>query len=172
MLLVPACALFLALGCGPIPPRLNPEAQKSIDEGWNRALTPHDLLSHQELLDMLIGMQVYHVGIDTLTFRAEKRFSGGMVLMEAAYDKNRPDDDRFVVTVLDQSGKVLRSDRYSRQEIDQTYSDLFGVRLDTEVNPGVAPPPRSDATARLKMVRSLFPDVERNQVKGAQNPEK
>src|SRR3954469_18665464 len=103
-LLSSACALaFLAVvGCGgpmrvPLPARLDDETQKKVDESWNRALTPADRLGHQDLLDGVVGTQAYQLGVDTFSLRAEKRFDGGRVVMEVAFDRARPADDRFEV---------------------------------------------------------------------------
>lgn len=156
-----ACALLVAVGCGPLtaplPVRLSPETQKAFDDGWNRSLTPPEKLGHQELLDVLVGTQAYQLGIDTFTFRAEKRFAGGKIVMEAWYDREKPNDDRFEVTVYDTAGEWVRTERYTRKEIEDTYHDLFGI---TTKDNGVAKEARArrtDYEARLERIRSLFP---------------
>jgi hypothetical protein len=161
VLLVPACALALAFGCGPmkvpLPERLDPEAQKAIDDGWNRALTPPDKLGRQELLDVLVGVQAYQLGVDSFTFRAEKRFAGGKVVMEVGYDRSRPNDDRFEVTVYDDAGKVVRNERYTREEIDETFHALFVIPRDDHGPAEAAPALRADHHRRWEKIVSLFP---------------
>jgi hypothetical protein len=129
LLLVPACALLLTFGCGPmvapLPQRLDPESQKKVDDAWTGILTPPDKLGHQDLLDVLVGTFAYQHGVDALSFRSEKRFAGGKVVMGVSFDRTRPDDDRFEVTVYDLKGKELRRERYSRQEIEETSATLF-----------------------------------------------
>src|SRR5262245_14302254 len=162
MLLVPACALALTFGCGPMtvpmPQRLDPESQKIIDDGWSRALTPPDKLGHQDLLDVLVGTQVYQLGVDSFMFRAEKRYTGGKVVMEVAYDRARPDDDRFQVTVIDSSGKVIRAENYTRKEIDVTYQILCGVQSSEH---------QGERERRWERIRSFFPMPREGQVEGA-----
>jgi hypothetical protein len=153
-----ACALFVAVGCGPmqvpIPLRLDPETQKVIDDGWNRAFTPPDKLGHRDLLDVMVGTQAYQLGVDTFMFRAEKRFTGGKVVMEVAFDRAKPSDDRFEVSVHDTTGKLLRKERYTRDEINETYRALF-------IDKGVQETParRAEHNARWAEIRGLFPEV-------------
>jgi len=153
-----------------MPPRLSPESQKQIDDGWDGALTPANKLGHQELLDVLVGVQLYQFGVDALAFRAEKRFAGGTVVMEVSYDRTRPNDDRFAVTVRDPSGKVVRTDHYNRNEIDATYHDLFGVRPSVADRAAEVPVRRADHVARWEKIRSLFPEAKNDQAGGAPNP--
>ena len=47
----------------PMPPRLEPDAQKDVDASWNRAFTPIDRFDHQDLLDIMIGVQAYQLGV-------------------------------------------------------------------------------------------------------------
>jgi hypothetical protein len=161
-----ALALLVVVGCGPmkapLPARLDDETQKKVDESWDRALTPADRLDHQDLLDVMVGTQAYQLGVDTFALRAEKRFAGGRVVMEVAFDRARPADDRFEVRVYDPVGKLVRSERYSRQEIDQTYNVLFGV---PPVNPGAPDPPpvaakRAAHQARWDKINGLFPGAQ------------
>lgn len=164
-LLSSACALaFLAVvGCGPmktpLPARLDDETQKKIDESWDRAFAPADKLGHQDLLDVMVGTHAYQVGIDTFALRAEKRFAGGKVVMEVAFDRSRPADDRFEVRVYDGAGKLVRSERYSRQEIEEAHGVLYGVPPE---NPNAADPPeiairRAAHKARWEKINALFP---------------
>jgi hypothetical protein len=164
-LLSPACALaFLAVvGCGPmkvpLPARLDDETQKKVDKSWDRAFTPADRLAHQDLLDVMVGTQAYQLGIDTFVLRAEKRVAGGKVVMEVAFDRAKPADDRFEVSVYDDAGKRVRSERYSRQEIDATCEVLFGLPPE---NPNAPDPPevaarRAAHKARWEKINGLFP---------------
>src|SRR5262249_60292808 len=101
-------------------------------------------------------------GVDTFSLRATKRFAGGIVVMEVAFDRAKPDDDRFEVSVYDEAGRLLRQERYGRKDVEATYDALF-------VNP---PPPRdptipdnparasrrAEDEARWNKIRELFPD--------------
>src|SRR5262245_60754948 len=124
-----SCVLVILVGCGPmqapLPPRLEPEAQKGVDDSWNRAFTPPDKLGHQDLLDVLVGTQAYQLGVDTFTIRAEKVLTGGKVVMEVWFDRSKPDNDRFEVSVHDAAGQLVRTERYMRGEIEETYNALF-----------------------------------------------
>jgi hypothetical protein len=174
LLLGPACALAVAFGCGPmkvpLPQRLDPETQLLIDNGWNRALSPPDKLGHQELLDVLVGTQLYQLGVDFFMFRAEKRFARGKVVMEVAFDRASPDDDRFQVTVLDSAGKVVRAENYSRKEVDQTYLDLFEIPHGDSGLVKVAPEVRAGHSRRWEKILSHFPKPEERKDEEAPKP--
>jgi hypothetical protein len=150
--------------------RLSPETQKAFDDGWNRSLTPPEKLGHQELLDVLVGTQAYQLGIDTLTFRAEKRFVGGKVVMEVWFDREKPNDDRFEVTVYDTVGKLVRTERYTRKEIDDTYHALFVILPDDNGVVKEAPARRADHEARWEKIRSLFPEIKEEKTEEAPPP--
>src|SRR5262249_50686337 len=97
-------------GCGPMerlmPARLEGEAQLKIDEAWNSALSPITKHDHQTLLDMLVMTGAYQNGVDELYFRSTKRFQAGLVVMELNYDRRLPDNDRFIVLIMDFDGKL------------------------------------------------------------------
>lgn len=146
-----ACALAAAVaGCGPmpspLPQRFDDDGQKRVDRCWDRAFSPPDRFDHHELLDFMVGTQAFQLGVETFSLRAEKRLAAGAVVMEVSFDRSRPDDDRFSVTVLDRGGKVLRADRYARPEVDAAYKALSG-------NPGAPPDPaRAASWARIREV--------------------
>lgn len=128
--LVGCCLLGLATGaCGPLhipmPPRLDDEHQRAIDESWEKALTPVDGFDHQALLDILIGTTAYQAGVDQFMLRSEKKFSGGTVIMEVQFNRFVPNMDRFEVTILDRKGHPIRHETYSRDNIETTYRELF-----------------------------------------------
>jgi hypothetical protein len=128
-----------------MPARLDPEAQKDIDAAWDAAL---------------VGTQAYQAGADALTLRSEKRFAGGRVVMEVAFDRTKPDDDRFVVTVLDPAGAVARQERYSRADVEQTARELFDRTDNAPARPDDPPEVvrrRAAAEARWKQIGELFP---------------
>ena len=102
-------AVLLAAGaCGPLsaplPRRLPPERQQDVDEAWDRALTPVTKYDRATWLDVLIVRQPYEFGVDKFQFKSEKRFAGGVVEMEARFDRAKPDEDLFQVTVKDAEG--------------------------------------------------------------------
>jgi hypothetical protein len=128
--LLGCCLLALCTAaCGPLqtpmPPRLDDEGQKAIDESWDKALSPVDRFDHQGILDLLISTQAYQVGVDRLTFRSEKRFSAGTVIMEISFDRLAPEMDRFEITMLDLAGKPVRKETYDRKKVESTYRELF-----------------------------------------------
>jgi hypothetical protein len=84
------------------------------------------------------------------------------------FDRARPTDDRFVVTVHDPDGKVVRSERYSRKDIDDTLRDLFGIG--GEGHAPNAPAPPGDREARWEKIRLLFPGAPEGHAGGARKP--
>jgi hypothetical protein len=157
-------ACLITSGCGPLTMpmahRLDEKGQQEFDAGWDRALSPVDRLDHQSLLDMICGVQAYQYGVDKLHFRSEKAFATGTIVMEVHFDRTLPDADRFEVSVVDAQGKVLRSERYNRQEVEQTYRDLF------QSSPSAAEPGQEaqlaerqkQLEARRQAIAELFPD--------------
>lgn len=145
------------VGCGPLdhpmPPRPDAESQKQIDDGWDRALTPVGKHDRQQWLDLLVGTKAYQAGVDSLTFRSEKVFSGGKVVMEVFYDRARPDGDRFVVTVYDRAGTKVREEWYNRDLVERTNQDLFDRKLDRQPN-------RPSIEARWRAIAAVFPKSE------------
>jgi hypothetical protein len=124
------CVLTLAVGgCGPLrmpmAPRFEEKDQKGIDESWNTALDPVDRLDRDRWLDLFVGAQAYQTGVDKLSLRSEKKFHGGLVVMEITFDRAAPNDDRFRVQVIDRGGKLLRQETYTREEVERAYNELF-----------------------------------------------
>src|SRR5947209_657713 len=110
---------------GSLAPRPDDEMQQRIDKAWDAALSPVDRVNREQLLDAFVGTGAYQYGVDKLTFRSEKRFSGGVVVMEITFDRAAPDKDGFVVTVYDKAGKAVRRESYGRKEVEQAYHELF-----------------------------------------------
>lgn len=145
----------LVIGCGPmnrpIPERLKEHDQKRLDQAWDTALTPVGKHDRQTLLDVMVGTHAYQVGVDQLQFRSAKKWSGGTVVMEINFDREKPADDRFTITVNDLAGKPLRAERYSRDDVEQAVKDL-------------TPPPVPDNDpamqaykARMKKIEAVLP---------------
>jgi hypothetical protein len=151
------CAVvFLMYGCGPMqmpmPVRLDANAQKNIDQTWDKALTPVGRFDHQGLLDFFLLTQAYQAGVDKLTFRSEKKVALGMVVMEIEYDRLKPDEDRFEAKLYDPAGNLLRQERYSRQEVEGSNRDLL-VRtndLENKIDDGHGTPAEVKELAALK----------------------
>jgi hypothetical protein len=165
-LLLSGCGFLLCFsGCGPLTapmaPRLDDEAQRQIDAAWEKALSPVDRLDHHLLLDVFVGTGAYQRGVDKLSFRSEKRYAGGLVVMEVHYDRAAPADDRFEVKVVDPAGKLLREERYGRDEVEQTYRDLY-VNAPRPLKEGEPESPeeaekRAKYQARWAKIEQVFP---------------
>jgi hypothetical protein len=176
-LLVCCCAVIFALhGCGPMrmpmAARPDEEGQKALDQSWNKALTPVGRLDRQAILDVLVGTQAYQFGVDRLTFRSEKKVAAGLVVMEIAYDRLKPGEDRFEVKVYDAAGKLLRQESFGRKEVEETYNDLF-VNFEMssrKAEGGQAPPEPNPARqrfeARWKAIQELFPNAQEGNREG------
>jgi hypothetical protein len=150
------------MGSGPMPPRLEADEQKKIDEAWDNALTPVDKLDRQATLDTLIVSQAFQAGVDRLDFRSEKKFSGGLVVMEIHFDRTKPNDDRFEVTIRDLADKELRHLVYNRAEVETAYRDLNDPRYtqpqgqNVPQNQPVDPKKREEIQKRRAVVENLF----------------
>jgi hypothetical protein len=161
--IVPLCALAL-VGCqndNPLPARHGDDFQKNvIDETWNRALSPADKLNRQDLLDALVGTDAMRQGVDVFSMRSEKRLTDGKVVMLLAFDRARPDEDRFEVSVFDAAGKLVRHERYARDELDEAHRALLTPPPDRAANvpdqPGMAAQ-RAAYEARWKKITDLLP---------------
>ena len=163
-ILVTLCGSLVIAGCGPmtspLPPRLDGESQKTVDDAWEKALAPIDRLDHQVLLDSFVGTGAYQNGVDKLFLRSEKRFSGGLVVMEIHFDRTTPGEDRFEVTVTNQEGKALRRERYNRAEVEKTYRELFdkpATLAKDEQEPPELAEKRAKFEARWAKINEVFP---------------
>src|SRR5262249_30424986 len=139
--------------------------EEEIDEGWDKALDPVGKLDRQRWLDVFVGTQAYQAGVDKLHFRSEKKFSGGVVVMEVHYDRAAPAEDKFEVQVLDRAGKLLRREVYTRDEVEKANRELH-ERLPPPPEKGQGPEPpdaarkRAAQEARWKKVEKIFPKRE------------
>jgi hypothetical protein len=82
--------------------------------------------------------------------------------MEIHFDREKPKDDRFVVTVRDPNGKELRQLVYTRAEVESAYRVLNDPKY-TQNAPN-APPlqpdqvrKREEVQKRRQVVEKLFP---------------
>lgn len=118
-------------GCGPIfvpmLPRLNAEDQRHVDQMWDNMLTPVQRVDRQTLLDASIANWMFAIGVDRMHMKCEKYFSGGTVIMEVDCDRANPDVDQFTITVLDEHGRTVRRERYSRAEVEDSSRMLRGI---------------------------------------------
>ena len=158
-----ACCAVAVVGCGPInrpiPERLSDESQKQVDDAWNAALTPVGKHDHQTWLDVLIGTYAYQIGVDQLEFRSVKRWTGGTVVMEAKFDRAKPAEDRFTVMVNDQAGKPLRTERYTREEVERTAREL------TPPNVPDTDPAMVAYKARMANIEAVLPKAQAEKAK-------
>ena len=118
-------------GCGPlfVPmlPRLAPEDQHTVDNMWDNLLTPLQRVDRQTLLDANIAYWMYAIGVDRMHMTSEKHFAGGKAVMEIDCDRANPDVDQFTITVLDEHGRTVRRERYSRADVEESAKMLRGM---------------------------------------------
>lgn len=115
---VMAAAALTACGpmVSPMVPRLSDEEQKVADQEWHNLVTPPDRLDRDVLYCALTMFQLYQLGVDRADFHSEKRVGDMRVVMDVRYLKDVPNADAFYITIYDLDGKVLRSERYSRDD--------------------------------------------------------
>jgi hypothetical protein len=154
------------MGTSPMPPRLEADQQKNIDDSWEKAVNPHDQLDRQAILDSLILTQAYQVGVDRLHFRSEKAYSRGIVIMEIHYDRAKPNEDRFEITIQDNDGKPLRELTYNRSEIELASKELIDPRFAAPRGPNDPPlgpedeKKRAEIQKRKAVVEAIFPKAD------------
>jgi hypothetical protein len=155
----------LVAGCGPMMApmsfKLDEEQQKRYDEFWEQAAKPADRLSRQELLDAVGVTSAFQLGVDRLTFRSEKWFSKGVVIMVVQCDRFTPQNDRFDISIVDHRGKIVRYERYTREDVERTWKELWGTpsggyKTATTQEVRAAEDLRR---ARYKRLHELFPDL-------------
>jgi hypothetical protein len=156
-----AISSIALVGCGPMPtgpmpPRLDADQQKQFDDGWEKALTPVDNLDRQTMLDALTITQGFQVGVDRLSFRSEKKFSGGNVVMEIEFERAVPAKDRFQITILDKSGAELRKLTYGRQEVETAFNDFYAKRDNGDLTPEEQEKKQKDIQKRMDAVQKLW----------------
>lgn len=158
-------AVMFVTGCGPMEKpmvdRLEDDDQQKVDDAWNRALSPVTNLDRQAWLDMMVVARAYQHGVDKLYLRAEKNFAGGSAVMEIKFDRTKPNDDVFHVQVLDKNDVVIRSEEYSRKEVDETYEFFFSnsVPADGQEEQELI----AEREKRIKVISEYFPQDEENQ---------
>jgi hypothetical protein len=104
-----------------------------------------------------VGTQAYQAGVDTVTFRSEKAFAGGRVVMEVFYDRAKPEGDRFVVTVLDKAGTMARRETYARADVEQTAKDLFDRGTPQPNDPPEVVRRKAAVEERWKKIEEMLP---------------
>src|SRR5262245_51210113 len=166
-----ALSIISLVGCGPmgsspLPARLEPDAQKDIDNAWENAVNPPERLERQAILDALIMTRAYQVGVDRLLFRSEKEFSGGTVVMEVHFDRSKPNEDRFEIKILDKTGNTMRVITYNRAEIEKADKELHDPKYGKSRNPNDPPldadelRKHQEVQQRIAAVEALFPKQE------------
>jgi hypothetical protein len=103
----------------PLTVRLDVDQQKMVDGMWNNMLTPTDRLDRELLLDVLCQSWLFQIGVDRLHLTSEKAYDRGRVVMEIDCDRANPTADQLTVTLLDDRGRTVRRERYTRPEIDE-----------------------------------------------------
>jgi hypothetical protein len=129
--------LVVSAGCHgplavPMVSRLGPEEQEQVEQSWDNMLMPADRLDRTLLLDTIIVLELHTRGVDRLRMTSEKFIDGAMVRMEVIFDRDNPDGDAFVLSVLDDDGNELRYESYSSDEITYRISELFGPKMTSD----------------------------------------
>ncbi|HEY2783673.1 MAG TPA: hypothetical protein VGJ05_01750 [Fimbriiglobus sp.] len=165
-----AVVLFAVTGCGPMtspmPVRLSVDEQENINNAWDKALTPIGKLDRQAVLDLMVLRYAFEVGVDKLDFRSEKLFKGGKVVMMIAFDRAKPELDRFDFTVFDEAGKEVRTERYSRDDIELANRVFYRQNRILQEKKGQGTATASELKelgeieARIRAVNAAYPAVQ------------
>jgi hypothetical protein len=131
-----ACVLMATslAGCGPMlmpmTVQLDPQEQQRVDRMWDNMLTPPDRLDRELLLDVMMTNHLFQLGVDRLHLTAEKRFHGGLAVMEIDCDRAGPPEmDHFAITVVDRGGRMLRHEYYTRPEVEARFGALMEMMV-------------------------------------------
>jgi hypothetical protein len=90
-------------------------------------LEPVGRADRQTLLDTTLAFWLFEIGVDRMHMTSEKHFTHGSVLMEADCDRVNPDLDQFTITIVDERGRTLRRERYTRADVEESSNALHGV---------------------------------------------
>ena len=119
---------IMLAGCGPImfPAgyRLPDEEQWEVDNAWEQAMNPPELLGREDLLTFLISHGSHVLGVDRFSFRSEKDLPRGKAIMTVEFDVATPGDGEFSFEYRNLAGQVLRRETYSGEEVLLTVKAL------------------------------------------------
>lgn len=169
-----AVVAILVAGCGPMilpmSVKLDEKQQKKYDEFWEQAVKPPDRLSRQELLDAVGVTSAFQLGVDRLSFRSEKWFSKGVVIMVVQCDRFTPENDRFDISIVDHRGRIIRYERYTREDVERTCKELWGAPVEgSKATTQEVRAAQELRAARYRRLHELFPDLVEDSAKGKGN---
>ena len=103
------CLTSLGIGChGPLPvpmvQRLGDEEQLEVDESWENMFAPVGRLDRSLLLDAIMAYELHTRGVDRLHMTSEKFIEGAVVVLEVIFDRDEPESDAFIVTLIGDDG--------------------------------------------------------------------
>jgi len=149
------------------------EDQKTFDGMWNNMLTPVNRVDRQTLLDTVNVYMMFQLGVDRLHLTSEKYLASGKVVMEVDCDRASPLTDQFTITVLDERGRTVRRERYSRAEVDEsaqmvapypTTNPAVEVTVHAEIGIGTTQPstrPETEPATTHPTTQELTPEQRR-----------
>jgi hypothetical protein len=157
-------------GCGPLSVpgvrRLAADEQAVVDGMWDNMLSPPARLDRDVLLDTIVSFELLQTGVDRLTMRSEKHVAAGKVVMVVRFDRRDPSADTFAVELLSGTGAVLRSERYSREEVfahAQALRGPPGARLTASgTQPSETPEERSAREAYERRIARVAAATQRS----------
>jgi hypothetical protein len=105
--------------------RLEDVRQVEVTGSWENMLSPVDRLDRILLLDTVLAGQLHQMGVDRLLFVSRKYVRDGAVTMEVFFERDKPEFDLFTITYVDGTGRELRHEQYTREEVDGRWEFLF-----------------------------------------------
>jgi hypothetical protein len=130
---------FLFGGCSimtsPMVRRLDPWQQEMVDKAWVNVLDHGKQVDRELLLDVIVHYQLISIGMDTVDYRAVKTVGDRRIVLESKYDRYRPREDKFTISVLNERGKLLRRESYERSDIERAESALRNGGVGKKENP-------------------------------------
>lgn len=162
-----ATSLLIIASCGPLQVpmgrQLDQNQQAAVDAGWQRALEFDDELGRQGWLDMMVGTLAFEHGVDRFHFKSEKEVGARLVVMEVWFDRSKPDDDAFEITVFDDERKIVRKERYTRSDVEESIAVMYQQPETVTPPVGVGQDEwrrlREKQEERRARIKLLFPDA-------------
>lgn len=145
----------------PMPRRLPPQVQASVDYGWDHLVAAGAAVNHEGLLDAILLHEVWHRGVDRLHLTSEKQVGDTRVILETEFVREQPESDRFTIRFVAGDGTLYREDVFTRADLEcamEAYATPDEISSEASSAEWTAHQVRvAERDARFARGRELFP---------------